>query len=158
MAAIDALTRPAAEQTGAFLPSARQPAAPPHPTKLAGLPGFREPPKPPLAALVQRLSAALWVGLGCGAAAAVFLGLLKGATDWRCAHPQVVFALPVLGWMLGEIWRRWGQDITHGTHLIRERLRRGGPPVPARLGPMVLLGTVLTHLGGGSVGREAGRA
>ena len=94
------------------------------------------------------------VGLLCGAASSLFLRLLDVATHARQAHPAWVYALPVAGLCLGWLYERFGASIAGGNNLVLDTMHVGGPTLPLRMAPMVLLGTVATHLFGGSAGRE----
>lgn len=106
---------------------------------------------------------ALWtvlgalVGAACGVASAAFLALLGLATHFRETHTGIVYALPLAGLCIGAIYERWGAPIQGGNNLIIDTIHtasEGAPPIPLRMAPMVLVGTVLTHLFGGSAGRE----
>lgn len=94
------------------------------------------------------------VGVACGAASALFLWLLERATSLRLAHERIVFALPLAGLVIGWLYERFGQAIKAGNNLIIDTIHDDGPEVPLRMAPMVLIGTVLTHVFGGSAGRE----
>lgn len=94
------------------------------------------------------------VGVVCGVASAVFLYLLDVATHWREQHPAIVFTLPLAGLAIGALYARWGQPIRGGNNLVIDTVHEGDTQLPLRMAPMVLLGTVLTHLFGGSAGRE----
>jgi H+/Cl- antiporter ClcA len=102
------------------------------------------------------------VGVFAGLAAALFLALLDVATDTRSAHTWLVFLLPAGGFAMGWCIERFGGPATGGTdvviaHIAPFHAGTSNPPetrVPWRLAPMVLVGTVLTHLFGGSAGRE----
>lgn len=94
------------------------------------------------------------VGVICGAASAAFLALLDRATALRCEHEALVYALPLAGLVLGALYERLGAPIRAGNNLVIDTVHDGGPELPLRMAPMVLLGTVLTHLFGGSAGRE----
>lgn len=94
------------------------------------------------------------VGIACGLASALFLWLLDLVTSFRVAHDEIVYTLPVAGLAIGWVYHRWGGPIRQGTKLVAARLTRGGAEIPLRMAPMVLFGTVLTHLFGGSAGRE----
>ncbi len=94
------------------------------------------------------------VGLASGAASALFLWLLESATHFRDGHNALVYALPLAGLVLGWLYERFGQPIKGGNNLIIDTLHEEGPELPLRMAPMVLIGTVLTHLFGGSAGRE----
>jgi H+/Cl- antiporter ClcA len=105
---------------------------------------------------VWMLLAAL-VGIVTGCASALFLVLLELATQTRVAFPALVFALPLLGLALGALYERFGEPIRGGNNLIIDTIHiipHDAPALPLRMAPMVLLGTVLTHLFGGSAGRE----
>ena len=94
------------------------------------------------------------VGCLCGGASALFLHALEIVTRFREAHERIVFALPLAGLFVGAIYARWGRSVRAGNNLVIDTLHEGGPPVPLRMAPMVLAGTVITHLFGGSAGRE----
>jgi chloride channel protein, CIC family len=101
-----------------------------------------------------------WLGLGslvgaiCGAASAAFLWLLERATTFRTEHEAIVYTLPLAGLAIGWIYERFGAPIKSGSNLIIDTVHDEGPELPLRMAPMVLIGTVLTHLFGGSAGRE----
>jgi H+/Cl- antiporter ClcA len=104
--------------------------------------------------LVQGLVLGAVVGVLCGAASALFLSLLERATQFRVLHEQLVYALPFAGVAIGLVYERFGQPIKAGSNLIIDTIHDDGPEIPLRMAPMVLAGTVLTHLFGGSAGRE----
>lgn len=105
-------------------------------------------------ALGQWLVLGTLVGVLAGAASAVFLWLLDRATEFRTDHEVVVYALPLAGLVLGWVVARFGQATTGGSNLVIDTIHDDGPEIPLRMAPLVLLGTVLTHLFGGSAGRE----
>ncbi len=94
------------------------------------------------------------VGVACGMASAVFLLLLERATSFREGHEAVVYGLPIAGLVLGLIYERWGKPIEGGNNLVIDTIHGSANQIPLRMAPMVLIGTVLTHLFGGSAGRE----
>jgi H+/Cl- antiporter ClcA len=109
----------------------------------------------------DRLSAlGQWIGLGAlvgvvtGSASALFLELLERATRFRGDHELLVYALPLAGLVIGLVYERFGQPIKSGNDLVIDTIHDDGPEIPLRMAPMVLVGTVLTHLFGGSAGRE----
>lgn len=101
-----------------------------------------------------------WIGLGAvvgllsGAGSALFLWLLERVTELRKDHEVIVYTLPVAGLVIGAIYERFGQSIKAGSNLVIDTIHDEGPEIPLRMAPMVLIGTVLTHLFGGSAGRE----
>lgn len=94
------------------------------------------------------------VGVVCGLASALFLTALDLATRFREAHPALVFTLPLAGLVIGWVYERFGRGVRAGNNLIIDTIHDDGPEIPLRMAPMVLAGTVLTHLFGGSAGRE----
>lgn len=104
--------------------------------------------------LVEWIGLGVLVGLVCGGASAAFLIALDWATQTREAEPRLIYALPVAGLLIGAIYERLGASIKGGNNLIIDTMHDAGPTIPLRMAPLVLLGTVLTHLFGGSAGRE----
>lgn len=94
------------------------------------------------------------VGVLTGAASALFLFLLELVTDYREGHEALVYALPFAGLAIGAFYERFGDPIKAGNNLVIDTIHDDGPEIPLRMAPMVLVGTVLTHLFGGSAGRE----
>ncbi|MDB4941102.1 MAG: Chloride channel protein [Labilithrix sp.] len=110
------------------------------------------------AAVARTLGAGVALGAAVGAAAgiasAIFLLLLERATRFREGHELVVYALPLAGLVIGAIYERWGEAIKGGNNLVLDTIHEDAPQLPLRMAPMVLVGTVLTHVFGGSAGRE----
>ncbi len=106
------------------------------------------------AALVQGVVLGTVVGVLCGVSSAVFLRWLEEATRFRTEHETLVYALPLAGLLLGTVYEKLGAAIRAGNNLVIDTIHDGGPEIPLRMAPMVLLGTVATHLFGGSAGRE----
>lgn len=104
--------------------------------------------------LLQWGSLGCGVGVLCGLASALFLWLLDLATTFRITHQAIVYTLPLAGLFIGALYQRFGQAIKGGNNLVIDTIHDGGAEIPLRMAPMVLLGTVLTHLFGGSAGRE----
>ncbi len=105
-------------------------------------------------ALVQWIVGGVVIGGVCGSASALFLVLLDRATGVRVDHPWLVFTLPVAGLAIGWLYERHGMAVLAGNNLVIDTLHEDRAAIPVRMAPMVLVGTVLTHLFGGSAGRE----
>lgn len=99
------------------------------------------------------LFATISIAALCGVAAAGFLGALDVVTEARSATPLLIWSLPVLGFLLGAAIDRFGTAAAPGMALVVDGLV-DGVALPTRLAPQVVLGTLVTHLGGGSAGRE----
>jgi H+/Cl- antiporter ClcA len=94
------------------------------------------------------------VGAASGVASAIFLLLLERATGFRQGHEGIVYSLPLAGLVIGWLYERWGQPIKGGNNLVIDTIHESSGQIPLRMAPMVLVGTVLTHVFGGSAGRE----
>jgi H+/Cl- antiporter ClcA len=105
-------------------------------------------------ALLQWIATGALVGAIAGAASALFLWLLDQATHFRTSHETIVFALPLAGLVIGTLYERFGHSVKAGNNLFIDTIHDHGPELPLRMAPLVLVGTVLTHLFGGSAGRE----
>lgn len=89
-----------------------------------------------------------------GSASALFLWSLDGVTRLRWEHPWLLFLLPLGGLLVGLLYHRYGRSAERGNNLIMDEIHEPGGGVPARMAPLVLIGTLVTHLCGGSAGRE----
>ena len=94
------------------------------------------------------------VGVLAGLASALFLWLLDRVLQLRTLHLWLIALLPVFGMLSAWLYQRWGQASERGGALILDEVLEFKGRVPTRMAPLVLLGTLLTHLGGGSAGRE----
>jgi H+/Cl- antiporter ClcA len=94
------------------------------------------------------------IGLLAGAASAGFLWALERVIHLRVAHPWLLFLLPLFGVASAWLYQRLGRDAEGGGALILDEVLEFKGRVSTRMAPLVLLGTLLTHLGGGSAGRE----
>jgi H+/Cl- antiporter ClcA len=94
------------------------------------------------------------VGIASGAASAIFLALLDRAGHFRQTHEIIVYSLPFAGLAIGFLYDRWGKPIKGGNNLVIDTIHENDAQIPLRMAPMVLIGTVLTHVFGGSAGRE----
>lgn len=95
-----------------------------------------------------------WVGVLSGAASAFFLWILNVATDSRALHPWFIFFLPISGAVIGLVYTHHGKTVAGGNNLLLERVHDPNGTIPFRMAPLILLTTVVTHLFGGSAGRE----
>ncbi len=94
------------------------------------------------------------VGLFTGSASAIFLISLDTVTNWRYDHPWLLWFLPLGGALVSYVYLKWGKQSIQGNNLILEQIQGGNEQVPLRMAPLVLFGTLVTHLFGGSAGRE----
>ncbi|WP_245579225.1 voltage-gated chloride channel family protein [Algoriphagus mannitolivorans] len=104
--------------------------------------------------LLQWLGFGALVGILSGSASAVFLILLDWATEYRDAHLWLLALLPLAGFCIGYVYHHYGANSVQGNNLLLEELYQSKQPIPLRMTPLVLFGTIFTHLFGGSAGRE----
>lgn len=94
------------------------------------------------------------MAMAVGSACAFFLWSLDAVTGLRFQNPWLLYLLPVAGVAVGLVYHRWGKSAEGGSNLIMDEIHQPGAGVPRRLAPLVLFGTLVTHLFGGSAGRE----
>lgn len=110
--------------------------------------------------LTRAREAARWavlggmVGLAAGTASALFLTLLSYASAAFMAAPTLLILLPAAGLLIGWAYWRFGGASAQGNNLVLDEIREPRQRIPLRMTPLVLIGTVGTHLFGGSAGRE----
>lgn len=94
------------------------------------------------------------VALAIGSMVALFLWLLGWAIHYRFAHTWLLYLLPVAGIVIHLMYRLYGSSAEKGNNLILDEIHEPGAGVPKRMAPLILVTTVMTHLFGGSAGRE----
>ena len=94
------------------------------------------------------------VAIATGSFVALFLWLLDCATLLRYQNDWLLFMLPVAGVFIYLLYKYAGKNAEAGNNLIMAEIHEPGGGVPARMTPLVLLTTIVTHLFGGSAGRE----
>ena len=94
------------------------------------------------------------VAITTGLLVALFLWLLDLATITRWQHMWLLFLLPLAGVLIWWLYQKFGKDSAGGNSLIISEIHEPGGGVPAKMTPLILLTTVITHLFGGSAGRE----
>ncbi len=104
--------------------------------------------------MIVLLLAILLMAILTGSSCAAFLWLLDVVTDLRHKHEWLVFFLPIAGLVSGWMYSKWGDRVEGGNNLVLDEIHRPTSGVPIRIAPMVLLGTLITHLFGGAAGRE----
>lgn len=110
--------------------------------------------------VAQIRSIVKWIGIVVpmaavvGSLCALFLWSLDRATQMRFDHPWLIYGMPVAGALMVLAYQRFGGLAEGGNNLIVDQIHEPGGGVPLRMAPFILVSTVLTHLVGGSAGRE----
>ena len=93
------------------------------------------------------------IGLAAGAVSTAFYYAFAWATNLRSGHPWLLFLLPVGGVAIVLLYRVCGMEKDGGTNLVLTTVREN-TALPLRTAPLVFISTIITHLVGGSSGRE----
>ncbi|TWD58179.1 H+/Cl- antiporter ClcA [Agrobacterium vitis] len=96
----------------------------------------------------------LAMSITVGSLVAAFLWGLDQATRTRFEYPWLIYCMPVAGFLMVYAYQKFGASVEAGNNLIIDQIHQPGGGVPARMAPFILVTTVLTHLVGGSAGRE----
>ena len=102
--------------------------------------------------LVKWLFLAVVVGCVTGAASTLFSFALKGVTAYRKANEWIFLLLPVMGLIIVFLYEKIGKE-DGGTNQVLSTVR-SQDDVPLLSAPLIFISTALTHLAGGSAGRE----
>lgn len=96
---------------------------------------------------------ALVIGSVAGAAGTIFSMGVSWATGFRLSHPSMLFFLPVSGLLIVWMYHSFHEEGNRGTNMVIDAISSNERVTPAT-GPLIFFSTILTHLGGGSSGRE----
>ena len=89
-----------------------------------------------------------------GLTSGLFLMSLELATQTQEQHRFLLLGLPFIGFLIGWLYHHYGKDIARGNNLILDEIHDPQKTVPFRMAPLIWGATLLTHLFGGSAGRE----
>ena len=104
--------------------------------------------------LIKWLLICLVLGVLAGGASAFFLLSLDWATQYRIANSWIIALLPLGGFVIGISYYLYGKEVVKGNNLLLEEIQEPKKIIPFKMLPLVLFGTIVTHLFGGSAGRE----
>ncbi|UQB68655.1 voltage-gated chloride channel family protein [Epilithonimonas zeae] len=109
---------------------------------------------PSLPYITKWLLISLLIGAIIGSASAFFLQTLDWVTNFREAHIWIIALLPLAGLFVGLMYHKIGKSVEAGNNLLIDTIHNPKEIIPFRMAPLVYLGTMITHLFGGSAGRE----
>lgn len=104
--------------------------------------------------LLQWFFICILIGIFSGSAAAFFLVALEWVTQVRENNSWIIWLLPIGGLLIGLSYHYWGKSVVKGNNLLLEEYENPKKIIPLKMAPLVLFGTLITHLFGGSAGRE----
>lgn len=97
--------------------------------------------------------AASITGIVIGAVGVAFVKGLHIVNDFRAEHPAIIFGLPIAGIIIVTLYKICDYENDGGTNLIISTIH-AKTEIPFRMAPLIFISTLLTHLFGGSAGRE----
>lgn len=124
------------------------------PSTSASIPSFYPWNKTGYRAAFRWLAISIFVGILSGSASALLLISLDFATHIRETHVWLIALLPIAGFLVALLYHLWGRDVERGNNLILDQIHDPKQTIRLRMTPLVLFGTIATHLFGGSAGRE----
>ncbi|MDC7295001.1 chloride channel protein [Butyrivibrio sp. DSM 10294] len=101
-----------------------------------------------------------WVVLGCitggvvGFVGAAFFKSIEFATRFRTSHDLIILGLPLAGLFIVFLYRLCKDYEDKGTNLVIKSIQEGDH-LPITKAPLIFISTTITHLFGGSTGRES---
>ena len=104
-------------------------------------------------AFIKWMICAAIVGVVCGLIGTAFHFAVDYASEARAHNPWLLYLLPVAGLVIVASYHICGMTQDKGTNLVILSIRTK-QKAPLVMAPLIFLGTVLTHLCGGSSGRE----
>lgn len=100
-----------------------------------------------------------WIVIACitgvvvGAVGVAFVKGLSFVTGFRTTHPYIILGLPIAGIVIVTLYKICKFENDKGTNLMLSTIH-GETEIPLRMAPLIFISTLLTHLFGGSAGRE----
>ena len=103
--------------------------------------------------LVKWSIVAIVVGIVCGLVGSAFHLSVDYVTHLREEYRWIILLLPLGGVAIVAIYKLCRFEVNMGTNRVIESVR-SDKKVPTRMAPLIFASTVITHLFGGSAGRE----
>lgn len=94
------------------------------------------------------------VGILSGIASSLFLVSLEWVSQLRSENTWLLFLLPLGGLLIGFLYKKYDSEISKGNNIILEEYEQPSKRISFKLAPIILFSTLVTHLFGGSAGRE----
>ncbi len=100
-----------------------------------------------------------WFALGClvglivGTIGSLFAHALLFVNNLRGQYPLLVWGLPLGGLLIVALYHGTKNNNDRGTNTIIDSIH-SGTQIPFRMAPLIFISTIITHLFGGSAGRE----
>ncbi|MDE6055671.1 MAG: chloride channel protein, partial [Lachnospiraceae bacterium] len=92
-------------------------------------------------------------GIVVGTAGTLFYFSMSFVTKLRGNYPWILYFLPIGGLLIVGAYRLMHDENDTGTNLVLSAIH-SGDHLPLRMAPLIFISTLITHLCGGSAGRE----
>lgn len=106
-----------------------------------------------LKSFIKWILISAFIGVLVGLIGTAFAYSMAFVTNFRILHPAIIFGLPVGGLLIVGIYKLLKYENDTGTNMVLSSIRSNGK-IPFRMAPCIFISTVITHLFGGSAGRE----
>ena len=107
-----------------------------------------------VAYLLKWVLISVLVSILIGSGSALFLTGLNWATETREGSSWLIYLLPIAGLIIGYFYHQYGVSVVGGNNLLIDEVKKPTKLIPFKMAPLVVGGTIITHLFGGSAGRE----
>ena len=104
-------------------------------------------------ALVKWFVLGSMVGTVVGTVGSLFAHALLGVNHFCATHPMIVLGLPLGGLVIVALYRGSKNGDDKGTNTVISSIH-SSVRIPFRMAPLIFVSTIITHLFGGSAGRE----
>ncbi len=102
---------------------------------------------------IRRVILAIITGIVLGAVGSAFSISIGYVTAFRKSYPMIVWLLPLGGLVIAFLYDKAGDSVAGGTNRVILSISED-KKLPFYLAPLIFISTVITHLFGGSAGRE----
>lgn len=106
-----------------------------------------------LGSFLKWIIIAMIVGAAIGIVGVAFHLSVEKATELRIEHPWFLWLLPIGGVLIVQLYKIAGMEKDKGTNYVLEAVR-SNDPLNIKTAPLIFISTFITHLFGGSSGRE----
>ena len=95
-----------------------------------------------------------FVGATAGILSAAFIKALDWTATTRNSNKWLLLLLPVAGLVVGSAYHYLGRGLERGSNLLIDQIHEHSEWIPVRMSVLIFACSVITHLFGGSSGRE----
>lgn len=103
--------------------------------------------------LIRWIFLSVLTGLIIGGVGSAFVYFIKRSTALRLSHPWLILTLPAGGILIVLLYKLLHNTHDKGTNMVLASIR-SETELPVQMAPLIFISTIITHLCGGSAGRE----